>query len=79
LALPPASGFNIAVYLVPIAVLVLLAGVLVLLLPQWRDNLRKASLAGPTGPAALRPEDAARLESDLTRYDDPARRRGQRC
>jgi cytochrome c-type biogenesis protein CcmH len=78
LALPPASGFNIAVYLVPIAVLALLAGVLMLLLPQWRGNLRRARLAAPSGPAALGPEDAARLESDLTRYDEPVRRRGRR-
>jgi cytochrome c-type biogenesis protein CcmH len=75
LALPPAAGFNIAVYLVPIAVVALLVGMLTLLLPQWRRNLRRASLAAPSGPAALGPEDAARLESDLARYDDPSRSR----
>jgi cytochrome c-type biogenesis protein CcmH/NrfF len=78
LALPPASGFNIAVYLVPIAVLALLAGVLVLLLPQWRTNLRRARSAAPEGPSVLAPEDAARLESDLSRYDDPGRQRAPR-
>jgi cytochrome c-type biogenesis protein CcmH len=78
LALPPASGFNLAVYVVPIAVAALLVAMVSLLLPQWRRNLRRASLSAPSGPAALGPEDAARLDSDLARYDDPSRGRRQR-
>lgn len=69
LALPREHGFNLAVYLVP--VLVLLGGLLLLavMLPRWR---RRRRVPAP-GAAALGPElseqDARRLDEDLARYD----------
>ncbi len=70
LALPPASGFNLAVYLVPVGVAVLLALLLAILLPRWRRNRRSAVAAAGAGAAeSLSAADAARLEADLARYD----------
>lgn len=66
LALPQASGFDIAVYAVPIAVVAGLASLLVILLPRWRRR-------GPPGSAdadpALASEDVVRLDAELARYD----------
>jgi cytochrome c-type biogenesis protein CcmH/NrfF len=63
LALPPASGFDLTVYVVPVAVVVGLAGLLLVLLPRWRRNPPEA---GPgAGVAELSDADAARLEDEL--------------
>lgn len=73
LAKPPASGFNLTVYVLPPALL--LAGLIVLavLLPRWRRRTRAAAArdreAGLSADAALSPGDAARLEADLARFD----------
>jgi cytochrome c-type biogenesis protein CcmH/NrfF len=83
LALPSTNGFDLAAYLVPIAVVVFVAGLLALLLPRWRRRARvQAAMAaaamngaastdaGATSSAAsLSPADAARLEADLARFD----------
>ena len=71
LALPHESGFNLAVYLVPIAaVLAALAG-LAVALPRWRRRrpgaARDAHDADGTGDLAA--ADARRLDEDLARYD----------
>ncbi len=68
LALPSTHGFDLAAYLVPAAFVVALAGLMLALLPRWRAQARRqnaiASTAAPLGEA-----DAARLESDLSRFD----------
>ena len=66
LGLPPDHGFGIAAYLVPLAAVIVLAGLLAVLLPRWRRRSR-----GHAGepPAPLPAADAARLESDLARFD----------
>jgi cytochrome c-type biogenesis protein CcmH len=68
LALPSTHGFDLAAYLVPAAVVVALVGLLLALLPRWRSQARRqnarAHAAAPLGEA-----DAARLESDLSRFD----------
>ena len=69
LGLPSDHGFNIAVYLVPVAVVVVLAGLLVVLLPRWRRRTRAGFEAEPAAGPSLSPADAARLESDLARFD----------
>jgi cytochrome c-type biogenesis protein CcmH/NrfF len=82
LALPATHGFDLAAYLVPIAAIVFVAGLLALLLPRWRRHGRSqaAIAAGLTGEGAastgdatqestLSPADAARLEADLARFD----------
>ncbi len=67
LAVPDDSGFELSAYLVPI--LAFLAGALALAVgvTRWR---RRADRAGDADPAtAPHGDDAARLESDLARYD----------
>jgi cytochrome c-type biogenesis protein CcmH len=44
LALPQASGFNLAVYVVPAVVVVALLALLALLLPRWRRNRSAARM-----------------------------------
>lgn len=67
LAVPGTNGFDLMVYLVPALVVLALGTLLALLLPRWRR--RAPRLAGAAGAATLSAEDAARLESDLARFD----------
>ena len=68
LGLPSAHGFDLSAYLVPIAVVLAVLATLVLLLPRWRRRARAQS-AGEEGEATLDASEAARLESDLARFD----------
>jgi cytochrome c-type biogenesis protein CcmH len=68
LALPKASGFDLAAYLVPLAAVIGLVGVLVLLLPRWRTRARGQAGKQPDTPT-LGAADAARLDADLARFD----------
>jgi cytochrome c-type biogenesis protein CcmH len=68
LGLPSANGFDLAVYLVPIVFVLVLLAVVLLLLPGWRRRARAQSAATSSSPA-LNAADAAKLESDLARYD----------
>jgi cytochrome c-type biogenesis protein CcmH/NrfF len=73
IAEPDASGIGLAAWLVPVAlVLAALAG-LAVALPRWRRARTDAAAAhAPTNGAAspaLSPDDAARLDADLARYD----------
>ncbi|MGA2455357.1 MAG: cytochrome c-type biogenesis protein CcmH [Solirubrobacteraceae bacterium] len=68
LGLPSAHGFDLAVYLVPLAVVLALLATVLLLIPRWRRRAR--AQAGTLASAAkLSPADSARLESDLARFD----------
>jgi cytochrome c-type biogenesis protein CcmH len=71
LGLPKASGFNLVVYLVPVAVVLALIAIVLLLLPRWRrqSKARALATAGAGVPSSLSPSDAARLDSDLARFD----------
>jgi cytochrome c-type biogenesis protein CcmH len=66
LALPPASGFNAAVYVVPIAVVAALLALVAVLLPRWR---RRRAERPPAAAQTLSAADAARLDADLARFD----------
>jgi cytochrome c-type biogenesis protein CcmH len=68
LALPKASGFDLAAYLVPLAAVIGLAGILVLLLPRWRSRAREQVGEQPDTPT-LGAADAARLDADLARFE----------
>jgi cytochrome c-type biogenesis protein CcmH/NrfF len=67
LALPPDRGFNVAFYLIPIAVVVLALAIVALLAPRWRRNRRDGPPPDPGAtPSAA---EAARLDADLARFD----------
>jgi cytochrome c-type biogenesis protein CcmH/NrfF len=67
LALPPAKGFDIAVYAVPIGVVAALGALLIVLLPRWRRRPPKGGAGEAV--AQLSGADAARLEAELARFD----------
>jgi cytochrome c-type biogenesis protein CcmH len=69
LALPATHGFELAAYLVPVAVAALAVAMLALLLPRWRRRARAQALAAGGTTAPLSPADAARLEADRARFD----------
>ncbi|MBB4664512.1 cytochrome c-type biogenesis protein [Conexibacter arvalis] len=70
LALPEEDGFNVAVYVVPVAVVAVALALAAIFLPRWRRRARAFAGAEPTalGPE-LSDEDARRLDEDLKRYD----------
>ena len=70
LALPKEHGFNLAVYLIPIAVLLGGLALLAVMLPRWRRGARARALAtGTAGGPGLSDEETRRLDEDLARYD----------
>jgi cytochrome c-type biogenesis protein CcmH len=69
LALPSAKGFDLAVYLVPVAVVLALIGLIGLLLPRWRRHARAQGGAAGADSPTLSAGDAARLDADLKRFD----------
>lgn len=68
LGLPSAHGFDLAAYLVPLAVVLGLLATVLLLIPSWRRRGR-AQAATTAASTTLSAADAARLESDLARFD----------
>lgn len=67
LALPSAKGFNLAVYIVPIVVVLALLAVLALLLPRWRASTRRERKTPALSP--LSKTDVERLNEDMARFD----------
>lgn len=67
LALPPRRGFDLAVYVVPVVVIVLLLGILAIGLRRWRGRERPdpPAVAGP----GLALSEASRLDEDLARFN----------
>jgi cytochrome c-type biogenesis protein CcmH/NrfF len=65
LALPPEKGFNLAAYLVPIALLLTGIAAIATIAVRRRRSPGAAATAGP----AIATDDAARLDADLQRYD----------
>jgi cytochrome c-type biogenesis protein CcmH len=68
LALPSAHGFDLTVYLVPLAAFLALLATLAVLLPRWRRHARDQA-AQAVAAAQLSSADAARLDADLARFD----------
>ena len=65
---PPADGFNLTVYILPPALVLIGAAILAFTLPKWRRRSRAAaSTMAPAGPP-LTAADARRLEDDLARH-----------
>jgi cytochrome c-type biogenesis protein CcmH/NrfF len=69
LATPQDSGFSLAVWWVPVAVVVALLALIAALLPRWRRAQREDGDGAPPSGGELSPVDARRLEEDLARYD----------
>jgi cytochrome c-type biogenesis protein CcmH/NrfF len=69
LGLPSTHGFDLAVYLVPAAIVLALLTTVMLLLPRWRARARPARAGQPPNATTLSAADAARLEADLARFD----------
>jgi cytochrome c-type biogenesis protein CcmH len=65
---PPAHGFNLTVYILPPAVVVIGLAGLLYALPKWRARSRRAAAEHPEGAPPLQPEDAERLDQDLARF-----------
>lgn len=65
---PPASGFNLTVYILPPLILALGAAILAVTLPRWRRRTR----AAPPPPAAAGPPadpaEAERLDRELSEF-----------
>lgn len=69
LALPPAHGFDITLYVLPPAVLIIGAAILFYTLPRWRRRTRATSVgSADAGIAVPAPQESRRLEEDLARY-----------
>lgn len=72
LADPPKHGFSLAVWIVPVVVVLGLVALAATLLPRWRRRAGDGLAAGG-GADALVPDlsaaDAARLDEDLARWD----------
>jgi cytochrome c-type biogenesis protein CcmH/NrfF len=66
LATPEGSGFSLAAYVVPIAVVLAVIALLMALLPRWR---RRPPRGPGGGEPALSAADSRRVEEDLARYD----------
>ncbi len=76
LGLPSAHGFDLTVYLVPLAAVLALVATLALLLPRWRRRAHAQQSAwnqASGGVSGTTPEltaaDTARLDADLARFD----------
>jgi cytochrome c-type biogenesis protein CcmH len=69
---PPASGFNLSVYVLPPAILAVGIAILAITLPRWRRRARAAASRAPNRgsppAAALDPAEAARLEQELSQF-----------
>jgi cytochrome c-type biogenesis protein CcmH len=71
LATPQDSGFSLAVWWVPVAVVVALLALIAALLPRWRrrDPPDDGGGGGREPGRELTASEARRLEQDLARYD----------
>jgi len=75
LATPQDSGFSLAVWWVPVAIVLALLALIAALLPRWRNRPPPDGGDGgddgddPGAGRELSASDARRLEQDLARYD----------
>jgi cytochrome c-type biogenesis protein CcmH/NrfF len=68
LARPPASGFNLTVYILPPAIFLGGLALLAYTLPKWRARSRRAAATRLRGAAPLDTEDAKRLDDELEHF-----------
>jgi cytochrome c-type biogenesis protein CcmH len=66
---PPANGFNLTVYVLPPAIVLIGLGILAYALPRWRRRSRAArAAADANAPPPPDAADAKRLDEDLAAY-----------
>ena len=65
---PPAHGFNLTVYIIPLAILVVGGAILAVTLPRWRRRTRASAREPAADVPALSPEDAQRVEQELSQF-----------
>jgi cytochrome c-type biogenesis protein CcmH len=65
---PPASGFNLTVYVLPPAILAAGIAILAFTLPRWRRRTRASPGRSSGTVPALDPAEAARLDHDLGQF-----------
>lgn len=65
---PPAHGFNLTVYILPPALVLLGVALLAVTLPKWRQRARTAAAAPQAAGPSLNAADARRLDDDLSRF-----------
>ena len=64
---PPASGFDLTVYLLPAAAVVLALAITAIVLPRWRRSAQRRPARQPA--ATVSAADAQRLEDELRVFD----------
>jgi len=69
LALPKENGFNLAVYVVPVAAVALALALLALMLPRWRREARTRAAAPAAAVPTPSAEDLRRLDDELAQRD----------
>lgn len=65
---PPATGFNLSVYILPPAILAVGLAILAIVLPRWRRRTRAAPSTASAAAPPLDPAEAARLEQELSQF-----------
>jgi cytochrome c-type biogenesis protein CcmH len=65
---PPAHGFNLTVYILPPAILLVGIAILAMTLPRWRRRARAASAQPIASAPPLEPGEEQRLEEELSRF-----------
>jgi cytochrome c-type biogenesis protein CcmH len=65
---PPADGFNLTVYVLPPAIVLIGLGILAYALPRWRRRSRARATAPANAPPPPSAADAKRLDDDLAAY-----------
>jgi cytochrome c-type biogenesis protein CcmH len=65
---PPAHGFNLTIYILPPAILLIGIAGLLYALPKWRERSRLAATQEPESAPALSASDAKRLDEDIARF-----------
>jgi cytochrome c-type biogenesis protein CcmH len=65
---PPAHGFNLTVYILPPALVLIGLATIAFALPRWRRRTRAANAASPQTQPAPSAADTRRLEEDLSTF-----------
>jgi cytochrome c-type biogenesis protein CcmH len=65
---PPASGFNLTVYVLPPAVVLAGVAVLAFTLPRWRRRVRARAARPTPAEPALTPAEQRRLDDELSHF-----------